>query len=216
MRREALIILVGITASARARRELLRFYARNSDYAVFVPDLPYRAGLRACAAWLTVYIEETVVPSRYRALHCIAYIAGGFLLRSLDRAELPEFSRLVQFRGPYQELVAAALVRRLGRKPVSWLQGEGVLDMADGWPQALPPVRCARQRGLIIEQGRSRLARLFGIRQIERGAWDPQRLLPDADAVLRIPESHDQVYTSEPVLGAALHFIQTGRFPVAA
>jgi hypothetical protein len=188
MQHEALIILVGITANCRARRDLLQFYTRNSDYTVFVPALPYRAGLRACATWLTRYLDETVAPARHGALHGIAYIGAGFLLRCLNRAELPDFARLVQFRGPHQEQVAAALVRRLGRKPVGWLQGGAALDLADGWPQALPPARCARRQGLIIEQGRSRMARLFGIAQDDAAAWQPRQLLPEADAVLRIPE----------------------------
>jgi hypothetical protein len=213
MGREALIILVGITAGSLARRRARRYFMHHSEYTVLLPTLPYRAGLRPCAAWLSHYLADTVAPMRFSAVHVIAYIAGGYLLRCFDRGELPDFARLVQFRSPIQERVAPALVQRLGRTAVGWLQGRGVLDLADGWTQDLPQPRLAQQQGLIIEQGRSRLARLFGIGAGDAAAWRPERLLPDADAVLRIPESNDVVYSSEPVLGAALQFIRSGRFP---
>jgi len=213
MRREALIVLVGITAGRNKRRQVLHFFSRNSDYAVFVPPLPYRTGMQACAAWLRAYLNDTVQPARYNAVHAIAYIAGGLLLRCLERDSLPTFERLVQFRGPIQEQVAAALVRRLGRAAAGWLGGRGVLDLADGWPQALPPPRCARQSGLIIELGRSRMARLLGISQIDAADWTPERLLPGAADVLRVAASHDDVYSAEPVLATALQFIRTGHFP---
>ena len=215
-RGEALLVLVGITAGPRARRRVWRFFSRHSDYAVFVPALPYRRGIRACSAWLQGYLENTVRPSRYAATHVIAYIAGGLLLRSLPARALPVFERMVQFRGPIQERVAPALERRLGRGATGWLKGRAVLDLADGWPQALPRRRCARHEGLIIELGRSRLARLLGVSRANIGAeaWMPARLQPTAEAVLRIAASHDDVYASESVLSAALAFIRSGHFPM--
>ena len=212
MRREALIVLVGITAGRHDRRHVMRFFSDNSDYAVFVPPLPYRAGMRACADWLREYLDVTLNPSRFSAVHAIAYIAGGMLLRCLERDSLPVFERLVQFRGPYQERVAAAAVHRLGRMVTGWLGGRSALDLAEGWPQALPQPRCARRQGLIIELGPSRMARLLGVKQVDVEAWQPESLLPGAADVLRIPESHDQVYRAEPVLAAALRFIRAGHF----
>lgn len=213
MAREALIILVGVTAGERGRRRVMQFFSHNSDYAVFVPALPYRTGLRAAATWLSRYLADTVVPARFSAVHGIAYIAGGLLLRCLDRGELPAFARLVQFRSPVQEQVAAAVVGLIGRRSAGCLHGRAVLDLADGWPQTLPPLSCARQQGLILELGRSRMARLFGIERGDPDAWQPERLLPGATAVLRIPESHDDVYNSGPVLDAALSFLRRGQFP---
>jgi hypothetical protein len=213
MRREALIVLVGITAGRNKRRQVLHFFSRNSDYEVFVPPLPYRTDMQACAAWLHGYLDDTVQPARYDAVHAIAYIAGGLVLRCLEREYIPTFERLVQFRSPIQEQVAAALVRRLGRRLTGWLGGRAVLDLADDWPQALPPPRCARQHGLIIELGRSRMARLLGINRGSDEEWTPERLLPGAADVLRVAASHDDVYSAEPVLAAALQFIRTGHFP---
>jgi hypothetical protein len=212
MRREALIVLAGITANRNKRRQMLHYFTRNSDYAVFVPSLPYRTGMRACAAWLRGYLDDTVRPAGYSAVHAIAYIAGGLLLRCLERESAPVFERLVQFRSPIQEQVAAVMIRRLGRVLTGWLGGRAVLDLADGWPQSLPSLPCARQQGLVIELGRSRMARLLGIRQNDAENWRPERLLPGAADVLRIPESHDDVYTSVPVLAAILQFIRTGCF----
>lgn len=213
MRREALIVLVGITAGRNERRQVLHFFSRNSDYTVFVPQLPYRTGMRSCANWLRHYLDDIVQPARYSAVHAIAYIAGGLLLRCLERETQPIFERLVQFRGPIQERVAAALVCRLGRRVAGWLCGRGVLDLADGWPQALPTPRCARQHGLVIELGRSRMARLLDISQVDAADWTPERLLPEAADVLQVAASHDDVYSAEPVLAAALQFIRTGHFP---
>lgn len=213
MRQEALLVLVGITAGRYERRQVLCYLSRQSDYAVFVPPLFYRAGIQVCAAWLSRYLDNTVKPARFGAVHAIVFIAGGLLLRCLEPDSLPTFERLVQIRGPIQEQVAAALVRRLGRVMAGWLGGRAVIDLADGWPQSLPLPSCARQHGLVIELGRSRMARLLGITWDDADDWTPEYLLPGATDVLQIPQSHDDVYTFEPVLDAALQFIRTGRFP---
>lgn len=212
---EALVVLVGITAGRRDRRRLARYFRQHSDYAVFVPDLPYRRGMRACARWLQQYLDTAIDPSRYQAVHAIVYIAGGLLLRMLPTRLAFRFERMVRFRGPIQERVSPALVRRLGRPLAGLVGGRSVLDLADGWPAALPVPDCAEHQGLIIEMGRSRMARLLGLHAAHLAPqdWEPQRLLPDADAVLRIPYGHDQAYWREPVLAAALHYLRHGVFP---
>lgn len=215
MQGEALVVLVGITAGRRARSQVYHFLSRHSDYDVFVPPLPYRCGIQACAGWLQCYLEGEVRPKRYRAVHAIAYIAGGLLLRCLHRKDVPVFERIVYFRSPVQERVAGTLVRRVGRTLAGWLGGRATLDLADGWPAELPMPQFSQQQGLVIEMGRSRLARLLGltVADIPAAEWAPERLLPGAEDALYIPESHDDVYTSERVLAAALHFIREGRFP---
>ena len=217
MQREALVVLVGITAGRHDRKHVLRFFSQTSDYDVFVPALPYRKGLRESAEWFSYFLETNVMPRRYEKLHALVYIAGGLLLRCLSTRPEPLFERMVYVRGPFQERVSGRLIQRIGRRLAGWLRGRAVIDMVDGWPSRLPRRQQGRHEGLIIETGRSRLARLLGIRNedIPTESWDPEQMLPTAEAVFRIPESHDDVYTSDTVLAAALHFIHHGAFPSA-
>ena len=139
MEADALVVLVGITAGGRARSHVKRYLAHHSQYDIYVPTLPFRRlDLRNCAGWLSRYLETTVVPQRYKMLHGIAYIAGGMLLRCLPGGTVPMFGRLVHFRSPIQERVAGRFVRRFGRLLAFMLGGRVMLDLADGWPAALP------------------------------------------------------------------------------
>lgn len=213
--REALVVLVGITASRRARSHLRRYFGSHSGYDVFVPDLPYRRPLPEVAVWFADYLANEVRPQRYDKLHCIAYIAGSALLRSLPPDRQPAFERMVCFRGPYQERVAASLVARIGGFLAGLVAGKSALDLAAGWPARFPERRHAGHEALILEEGRSRMARWLGIRasDIPPESWQGTKLLPGAEAVLLIPQSHDDVYTDDTVLAAALEFIRHGRFP---
>lgn len=215
--RQALVVLVGITANRRKRSHLRRYFGAHGDYDVFVPDLPYRRPLKEVAAWYAGYLANEVRPERYDKLHCIAYIAAGALLRCLPAGDKPAFERMVCFRGPYQERVAARLVARIGRWLAGLVAGRTALDLADGWPAALPWQRHAAHEALIVEEGRTRMARWLGIRaaDIPPQSWSDAELLPGAEAALHVPQSHDDVYTADAVLAAALGFIRHGRFPDA-
>jgi hypothetical protein len=215
VRREALIVLVGITAGRRARDRARDLLTHGGEYDVFVPALPYRAGIAKCAGRLRRYLREAINPARHSAVHAIVYIAGGVVLRRLPSESVPPFERMVYFRSPIQERVARTMVRRFGRTLSGWLGGRAMVELANGLPGAPPTPPLCREQGLIIEMGRSRLARLLGISAADVSAeeWMPERLLPAATAVLRIPESHDEVYASERVLRAAMHFIREGEFP---
>lgn len=215
--RQALVVLVGITASRRKRSHLRRYFGAHGDYDVFVPDLPYRKPLREAAAWYADYLANVVRPERYDKLHCIAYIAAGALLRCLPNSGAPMFERMVCFRGPYQEQVAARLVKRTGRLFTGLVAGKAALDLAELWPDKLPPCPHAQHEALIVEEGRSRMARWLGIRaaDIPPQSWAVDHLLPAAEAVLHVPQSHDDVYTTDAILDAALGFIHDGNFPAA-
>jgi hypothetical protein len=212
---DALLVLVGITATRRSRRSLLSFLAAHGAYQTFVPRLPLRRGLRPSARWLERYLARTVRTQDRGPIHVPAYIAGGAVLRCLaGSARLPELARVLYVRGPVQELVPAAMVGRYGRLLARLLGGRSMIDLADGWPAALPLPRVLGEQGLLIEQGVSSLARSLGLGtdSVAAADWDPQRLLPGAHAVLRVPESHDDVYTSPRLLAAALEFFRHGRF----
>jgi hypothetical protein len=212
---EALLVLVGITATRRSRTSLSSFFAGHGAYQTFVPRLPLRRGLRPSARWLERYLARTVRTQERGPLHVLAYIAGGAVLRCLaESARLPDLARVLYVRGPVQELVPAAMVRRYGRLLARLLGGRSMIDLADGWPAALPLPRVLGEQGLLIEQGVSSLARSLGLgpESVAAASWDPERLLPGAHAVLRVPESHDEVYTSQRLLAAALDFFRSGRF----
>ncbi len=214
-RSQPLVVLVGITATRRSRRSIARFFDLNSSYRILVPPLPLRRGLRSSAGWLERYLTENVRAQDSAPIHVLAYIAGGAVLRCLAAAaRLPQIARVLYVRGPVQELVAAAMIRRYGRLLAWLLGGRSMLDLADGWPRSLPFPAAPGGQGLMIEEGVSRLAHFLGlgVDSVPPAGWDPASLLPNVDAVLRVPESHDEVYTSPTLLGAALRFFEQGRF----
>lgn len=214
-RTQPLLVLVGITATRRSRSSVAQFLDLSSSYRIFVPPLPLRRGVRASARWLERYLAKTVRVQESGAIHVLAYIAGGAVLRCLSAAaRLPEIARVLYIRGPVQELVPAAMIRRYGRLLACLLGGRSMIDLADGWPQSLPFPDASKGQGLIIEEGVSSLARSLGLgtHSVTTAGWDPAFLLPGASAVLRVPESHDEVYTSPTLLSAALRFFEQGRF----
>lgn len=214
-RPQSLLVLVGITATRSSRRSVARYFGQHGAFRVFVPAIPYRRGLRRCTRWLERYLARTVHAQESGPIDVLAYIAGGALLRGLAAADrLPPLARVLWIRGPVQERVAATIVARYGRV-LAWLfGGRSLLDLADGWPRSLPFPRSAGEQGLMIEQGVSSLARRLGLRSddVPPEGWDPALLLPGARAVLRVPESHDDVYRSSALLASALHFFRHGRF----
>lgn len=210
-----LVVLAGITANEGKIAALKTFIGRNIHADVFVPDLPFRRGLDHCAAWLPRYLKDEAVFERHDTTHFLAYIAGGFVLR-LSAGELPARSlgRVVWVRGPIQERVPAAVVRRYTWPLVRLIQGRAVTDLANRRIAAIPFPHIGQENGLIIECGASALARDLKIAAdaVPQGAWEPRALCPDAVDVLNVPESHDDVYTSGKVLGAAINFFRTGHF----
>ena len=211
-RRESLIVLPGIMADRRKRSYVRHYFNSHCGYDVYVPDLPYRRPLPEVVTWFTAYLAEVVKPERYERLYGIAYLGGRILLRCMPPADVPRFECLVHFRGPYQEQVAARLVGRIGRTLSALIAGGTVLDLADGWPGCIPSRPFAPHEALIVEQGRSRLARWLGIHadDVAPESWSIENLLPTAEAALRVAESHDEVYTTNYILAAALEFIQHG------
>ena len=212
---QSLLILVGITATKRSRSTIKHFFELHSSYRTFVPRLPLRRGVRASARWLEGYLAQTVRTQETGPIHVLAYIGGGVVLRYLTaEGRAPELRRVLYVRGPVQELVPAGMVRKYGRLVGRLLGGRTMIDLADGWPDALPFPVALGEQGLIVENGVSSLAHALGLdaRSLSAASWDPARLLPGASAVLRVAESHDEVYSSPALLEAALHFFDEGRF----
>ena len=213
--RQALIVLPGLTADGQKLEFLSRFFSAHSPYAVYVPHIPKRRGLRACAHWLDRYINGVVEPGRFEAVQILAYISGGVVLRQMWATRpIERLTRIVYVRSPIQELTLQTLRQRYGRLLLWVLRGQLMLDVAavDLHRLCYPPATSGQ--GLIIETGVSQLARSLGVDPalVSAGSWDSDTLLPGADDVLRVPESHDEVYTSAGVLGAALDFFTQGRF----
>ena len=127
----ALVVLLGITANDDKIAGLRDFLGRNFDADVFVPELPFRRGLDRCAAWLARYLKDEGVFEAHDTTHFLAYIAGGFVLR-LAAGDLPDQSvgRVVWVRGPIQERVPAAVVRRYTWPFIRLTQGRTVTDLA--------------------------------------------------------------------------------------
>jgi hypothetical protein len=219
MKRRALVILVGVTATKQKCAHLGEFFAAADEYDVFVPSLPQRWGLKYCVRWLGRYMARTVAAARYERVDYLNYISGGLIFRHavLGGGNF-NVGRVVFIRGPVQEQVPAALVAKYGRFLAWLLFGKMVLELSTADLGAPPLPTACRDLGLIVERGVSRLAASLGLTADAQppDAWRPERLLPAAVDWRAVPESHDDVYSSPSMLSLALGFLRDGKFPEAA
>lgn len=213
-RADPLLVLVGITADAADRAHVAERLHALTGRPILVPDLPQRRGLDACARKLPGWLAGRIDPAA--CLDVMAYISGGFILRAAAAAgTLPPLGRVLWLRGPVQERVPSALLRRYTRLGAGLLFGRMVRDLADGRGEAAPFPDSHGAQALVIEEGVSALAGRFGLATdaLPSEAWAPASLAPKAGPVLRIPQSHDSAYRAEGLLAAAAHFFDTGTFP---
>lgn len=212
---DCIIVLVGVTADATKRGTVRRILQDKSECEVCVPDLPQRRGLIACSDELLTYLDQERIFDRFRLSHFLNYISGGYIFR-LAASHMPDthIGRVVYARGPIQECVPRALVKRYSWVLVRLFQGRMITDLASDRLMDIPHVNIGLEQGLIVETGVSKLAASLGLHagSIPEESWLPEAMLPGATDVLRVAESHDDVYGSESFLGAALQFFETGRF----
>lgn len=211
----ALVILVGLTAGRSQRLHLASYFRAQGDHEVYLPVLPYALGLHLCSIWLGHFLTSRVFIQKFRAVHFLNFIGGGYVFRFLseDLKGRP-IGRVVYVRSPIQEEVPRMLAKRFTRTGVMLLRGKGLADLSAGWIRALPFPAVNGEQGLIIETGTSKAAMNLGIgRQTPAAAeWAHDALLPGAADVIELPVSHDEVYDSEEVLSQVAHFMNRGRF----
>ena len=214
-RKQALIILPGLTADKAKRDSMVHFFSDNSPYAVYLPNIPKRRSLKRCAQWLGAYLEQIVRPERYQGIQVLAFISGGFVFRKMSsNRPIRHLEHAVYIRSPIQELTLAQFRERHGYLLLWLLRGQLALDIVAINQDHLDFPSTGSGQGLIVETGISKLARSLGIsrERVPAEAWEPGILLPGANDVIRVPESHDDVYTSTSVLGQALYFFAHRRF----
>jgi hypothetical protein len=212
---DAILAIVGITADRSKRRWLKRFLQEHAGLPVFVPPIPYCLGFRFSSRWLEWYLRSMVLTKGYRRAHVLAYIGGGFLLRlAARRWSFLRFGRILYDRSPIQEAVAPEILRRTPRLVLRLTGNASVIDLASEGVRKLPFPSTELEQGLVIETEASRLARRLRLRResVPASAWQPETLLPGANAVKELPLSHDEVYGSEAFLSEALAFLETGHF----
>ena len=213
--REALVILVGITADEFKRQSVLQFFTDRSPFETFLPKLRQWMGVRAASWALHKYLETTVGGGKYARVHFLNYISGGVMFRYVaNRWSLPNVGRVVYDRGPIQEEVPVILVRKYWKLPLMIGRGKMLTDLSGDWLDRLPFPPSDGEQGLLVERGVSALAQSLHLSSdsIPAERWNHDRLLPGAHDVLAVPESHDDVYTSPKFLSAALGFLQHGAF----
>ena len=134
--------------------------------------------------------------------------------RELSRKPLANMGRVVYDRSPIQEEVPRALVGKYTWFLLSLFKSQMIADVAGKWIYRLPYPASMGEQGLMIELGTSFMARDLEINEedIPPEAWDPELMLPGADDVVRMPESHDDVFSSPAFLSVALRFFETGKF----
>lgn len=209
------VVLVGVTADEKKIHSVEEYFIKHFGGTALVPVMPQWRGIRACSRWLPSYLEGNRVFERFKTVHFLNYISGGYIFRTASPL-FPEdkIGNVVYGRGPVQELVPSALIRKYTWPLILLTQGKMITDLASDRLSDIPYSGLRGRRGLIIETGVSELARSLGLNaeSVPPESWEAGSMLPGASDVLRVSESHDDVYTSDHVLGAALHFFRTGRF----
>jgi len=213
--KEALVILPGVTADRRKRNFLEEYFRSHTGYDVFLPALWQRFGLSFCAGQLDRFLRRSIAPAGYDHVHFLCYISGGFILRlAASRRPFDKWGRIVFVRSPIQERVPPLLVARYGRLPTLLRAGKMVVDLAGSSKERLPLPDTGNDQGLVLERGVSRLASSLGLRPEDfadlraAGEFD----ISGSTQVLLASESHDEVYTSEALLGSVARFLASGSF----
>ena len=90
------------------------------------------------------------------------------------------------------------MVRKHTRLLLSLFKSQMIADVAGNWVYRLPYPPSRGEQGLMIELGATFMAKDLGINEedIPPEAWDPELMLPGADDVIRVSESHDVVFSS--------------------
>jgi len=218
--KQALVILVGVTADKFKCKTLYNYFCRNSSFDVYLPNLPQRLGLSCCEVYLKSYLKSKIIRKNYEKVHFLNYISGGIVFRNLlSNKPNDNLGRIIYVRSPIQEMVPKALVEKYGKLIVWILQGQMILDLTKQYIESLNFPYSTEEQGLIIEKEVSILAKALGlsVNSVPEICWEPERLLPKANDVIDLPLSHDEVYSSPELLSLALAFFQKGRFkePIA-
>lgn len=211
----ALVILVGITATHRQRRNLAAYFSAHSNLDVYLPFIPYVFGLQASGLWLRHVLNRKVFSQGHKSVHFVNFIGGGYVFRSVCQAlKGRPIGRIVYIRSPIQEEIPRVLARRLTQTGLLLSSGKMLVDLSTDWIRDLPFPQTCHEQGLVIETEISRAAMSLGLGKdaVPPADWDHDVLLPGADDVIEVPVSHDEVYDSEEVLAQILRFVEYGRF----
>ncbi|MDU8911432.1 hypothetical protein [Aestuariicoccus sp. MJ-SS9] len=212
---DVVVVLVGLTAGWRKRRSARQYFRAAFGDQAFVPWIPYPLGLRASAAWVSFLLRRRFAPDGAGRLHFVFYIGGGVIFRLLHAqgARWP-IGRTVWDRGPLQEQLARRLCARVPAFLLTLLGFRSVVDLSRTDPASLSFPSSPLGAGLIVETKSSALARWLGIEEatLDLSPEALERLLPDADAIVTVPLSHDDVYDDAHFLDQASTFLKTRAF----
>lgn len=212
MNKEALIILPGITATPEKQAFIESYFRTHTDYDVYLPPIWQNLGIRGAARQLRRFMNGH---GDYERVHFLCYISGGFILRYwLWKFPFPRIGRLVNVRGPIQEQVPGLVIKKNGRIAAFMIKGLMMFDLSASWRNQIPFAMTSHPQGLVIEKGVAKLAAELGLRaeDFDRLRNGPEFKIPLADDTLVAAESHDEVYTSEALLGRMVSFFKSGKF----
>jgi hypothetical protein len=213
--RDALVILVGVTADRRKRQYVEAYFQEQRCFEVFVPGMPQWLGLGFCRHWLRRYLHARLAGKDFGHVHFLNYISGGFVFRSIaSDCDFLRLGRIVYDRAPIQEELPRLLATRYTTPGLVLARGKMLADLASERIHSLPFPGDTLEQGLIVEGLPSALAQQYGLSRNSPppAAWDWDRLLPHAADVIELPLSHDDVYDSELFLSQANAFYAHGTF----
>jgi hypothetical protein len=209
--KQAVLVLPGLRNSAKGHRAAKRWYPAQG-YDAFVPDYVSRAGFPEHIANLHAFVEEHRL-AEYGELHAFVYLMGGWTLNQyLAEHELPNLTKIVYDRSPYQEQGPRIVLDNIGGL-IHWLYGRAVDHLRDTPYPPLP--KGDRRIGIMVETRATPYVRWHRdeLEPIPDEAWRPAAFRQEHDDLIYVHLHHDEMYYAFDEIGDELiSFFGTGRF----
>ncbi len=211
--KEAVVFLVGLRNPTGGFEIMRSYFSAIAGYDFFVPDYISRSSVAGCRDLAEAFLRDHEL-RRYRRVHVLASILGGYCLNAiLADAPWPNLASVVYLRSPLQERVPAIVSRE---RPlfVRFFFGTVVRDLASKPYPEMPPG--AFKRGLLIESKPTPYVASHPKEVLAGGAidWSMDPYPGGWRDAAYLNAHHDEIYTDPGLLWTPfVSFITRGEFP---
>lgn len=211
--KEAVVFLIGLRNPTDGFAMMKRYFSAVEGYDVFIPDYIARGSVDGCRELVETFLRRNEL-KRYKRVHFLASILGGYCLNALLAADLwPNLASVVCLRSPLQERVPAIVSKE---RPlfVRFFFGAVVNDLASKVYPAVPSGDF--KTGLLVESKPTPYVTAHEKAVLAAGEidWSLDQFPGTWTDAAYIPAHHDEIYVDPGILWAPfVSFIQNGAFP---
>jgi hypothetical protein len=207
----AVLVLPGLRNSAKGFSAAKKWY-RKQGYDVFMPEYVSKKGFKGNVANVKAFVEKHRL-DEYREVHAFVYLMGGWTLNKyLLENDMPNLTRVVYDRSPYQEQ-APRIVLETIPGIIHSMFGVAVDEIRDTPYPTIP--KGDRQIGIIVESRATPFIRWKRkkLEPVEEKDWLPEAFNQEHDDLIYVFLHHNELYYSFDEIGDDLNsFFKTGRF----